>query len=242
MSTISAEELSSVFVEVADTLVRDFDVIEFVQMVTSRTAALIDAAAVGLLLSDHDGRLHVMAASNEATMLLELFQVQNEEGPCLDAYTTGRAVTNADLREAADRWPVFAPRAADAGFRSVHAIPMRLREEVIGAMNVFTTRGGELSAPDVRIIQSLADAATIGLLQQRAIHRRELLTEQLQSALDSRIVIEQAKGALARIHGVSVDEAFTLLRTYSRRTSSRLGDVAAAVVNDPAAVPELTSG
>lgn len=242
MSTISAEELSSVFVEVADTLVRDFDVIEFVQMVTSRTAALIDAAAVGLLLSDHDGRLHVMAASNEATMLLELFQVQNEEGPCLDAYTTGRAVTNADLREAADRWPVFAPRAADAGFRSVHAIPMRLREEVIGAMNVFTTRGGELSASDVRIIQSLADAATIGLLQQRAIHRRELLTEQLQSALDSRIVIEQAKGALARIHGVSVDEAFTLLRTYSRRTSSRLGDVAAAVVNDPAAVPELTSG
>src|SRR5450755_1950358 len=136
MPTVSRERLAEVFVEMADTLVDDFDLIEFLQTVTLRTAELVDVAAVGLLLADHHGRLQVMAASDEQTKLLELFQVQHQEGPCLDAFLTRRPVVNADLRSAGAHWPRFAPRATEVGFRSVHAIPLRLRNTVIGALNL----------------------------------------------------------------------------------------------------------
>jgi len=242
MPTVSRERLAEVFVEMADTLVDDFDLIEFLQMVAVRTAELIDVSAVGLLLADHHGQLQFMAASDEATKLLELFQVQNHEGPCLDAFRTRAPVVNADLREAADHWPLFAPRAAQSGFRSVHAIPLRLRSNVIGALNLFGADAGALEPDDVKIVQALADVATIGLLQERAIQRGEVLTEQLQGALNSRVIIEQAKGALARIHGVGVDEAFQLLRTYARRNNQKVSDLAHAIVTDPSSVPRLTGG
>jgi GAF domain-containing protein len=240
MPTVSRERLAEVFVEVADTLVEDFDLIEFLRTVTTRAAELTDVAAVGLLLADPHGHLQFMAASDEQTRLLELFQLQSRQGPCLDAFTTGTAVINADLRRADARWPVFAPHAAQLGFRSVHAIPLRLRNRVIGAMNLFGTDVGGLAPDDVAVVQALADVAAIGLLQERAIHRAEIVTEQLQGALNSRIVIEQAKGALARIHDVDVDAAFTLLRAYARNHNRKLTDVALAVVTDPASIPDLT--
>ena len=137
MTTVSAERLSEIFVEVADTLVDEFDIIEFLHMVADRVAGLVDARSVGMLLADQRGQLQFMAASEESVRLLELFQLQNDEGPCLDAFRTARPVVNADLGTAAERWPRFAPRATADGFRSVHAFPLRLRNEVIGALNVY---------------------------------------------------------------------------------------------------------
>lgn len=240
MTTISAERLARIFVEVADTLIDEFDLIDFLQMLVTRAADLIDGSTVGLLLTDQHDELRFMAASDESTKLLELFQVQNREGPCMDAYRTGRPVINVDLRHGAARWPLFAPRATAAGYRSVHAFPLRLRREVIGAMNVFGAAPGiTFEDADVQILQALTDLAAISLLQERSIHRGEILTEQLQGALNSRITIEQAKGRLAQAHGITTDEAFTLLRTYARRGNHRLSDVAATVVTDLTQLPDL---
>jgi GAF domain-containing protein len=240
MPTVSHERLAEVFVEVADTLVDDFDLIEFLRTVTARAAELVDVAAVGLLLADAHGQLQFMAASDEETRLLELFQLQHHEGPCLDAFLSGTPVVNADLRTATHRWPVFAPHAAGLGFRSVHAIPLRLRSRVIGALNLFGADAGSLEPEDVRVVQALADVATIGLLQEQTIHRGEILTEQLQGALNSRVIIEQAKGALARTHDIDVDRAFDLLRTYARNHNRKLVELAHAVLTDPTSVPDLT--
>ena len=231
--TVSAERLAKVFVEVADTLVDEFDIIEFLQMLADRAASLVDASTVGILLADQRGRLHFMAASDENTKLLELFQLQNHDGPCLDAFNTARPIINVDLRAAGGRWPRFAPHATASGFRSVHAFPLRLRGEVIGAMNVFGTDVGGFDDTDVQIVQALADVAAIGLLQERAFRRSEILTEQLQGALNSRIVIEQAKGAIAQLDNITVDEAFELIRAYARRTNTRLGEAARQIVTDP---------
>jgi len=240
MTTVSAERLATIFVEIADTLVDEFDLLEFLQMLTERAAGLVGAAAVGLMLADQRGRLEFMAGSDENVRLVELFQLQNQEGPCLEAFQTGVPVINVDLSTAGGQWPQFAPRATAAGFLSVHAFPLRLREQVIGALNVFgDTTGGDLSENDVPIIQSLADVATIGLLQERAIRRGEELTEQLQGALNSRIAIEQAKGAIAQMQGITVDEAFAVIRAYARSHNHRLIDLAHTIVTDLASLPEL---
>jgi hypothetical protein len=248
MTTIRAERLAEVFVEVADTLVDEFDLVEFLHMVTGQVTSLVDVAAAGLLLADHEGRLQVMAASDEKAKLLELFQLQAQEGPCLDAFRTGVAVMTDDLDGARSTWPLFSPRALAAGFGSVYAFPLRLRTERLGALNLFGTGVGTVAPADIGIVQALADVATIGLLQERAIRRGEVLTEQLQGALNSRIVIEQAKGGLAQRLGITVDEAFDLLRTHARRHHLKLGDVALAVLRDPtslddtATTPDTTSG
>ncbi|MEH1098282.1 GAF and ANTAR domain-containing protein [Micromonospora sp. CPCC 205561] len=235
MTIVSAERMAKIFVEVADTLVDDFDLIDFLHMLTERAADLVSAAAVGLVLADQHGRLEFMAGSNENVKLVELFQLQNHEGPCLEAFQTAVPVINVNLGEAHDRWPRFAPRATAAGFQSVHAFPMRLRTQVIGALNVFGgTKGGDFEDTDVPVVQALADVAAIGLLQERAIRRGELLTEQLQGALNSRVVIEQAKGAVAQAAGVDVDEAFAVIRGYARRHNRKLTEVAHAFVSDPA--------
>ena len=238
---IAVDHLAEVFVEVADTLVDDFDVIEFLESLTRHTAEVTSAASAGLLLTDPQGQLQYMAASAESVKLLELFQLQYLEGPCLDCFRTGAAVVNSDLHRAGDRWPQFAPRAVEAGFQSVHAFPLRHRHKVIGALNLFSTDTGQFEPTDVRIIQSLADIATIGLLQERTIRSAEILAEQLQSALNSRVSIEQAKGALARTHSIGVDAAFELMRDYARRHQHRLSDVAHAVVTDPGRHPDLTT-
>ncbi len=233
MITVSAEQLAAIFVEVADTLVDEFDLIEFLQMLTDRTADLVGAAAVGLVLADQTRHLAFMAGSDENAKLLELFQLQTREGPCLEAFQTGAPVINVSLGEASTRWPRFAPYATQAGFQSVHAFPLRLRSNSIGALNVFgDTKGGDFAEPDVPIVQALADLAAISLLQQRAIRRGEILSEQLQGALNSRIVIEQAKGAVAQAHHLSVDEAFALIRSYARGNNIKLTNLAQAIVSD----------
>ncbi|MBF4766180.1 GAF and ANTAR domain-containing protein [Nocardioides agariphilus] len=223
---ISTTHLSSVFVEVADTLVADFDLVDFLHTLTDHAAAISGAEAVGLVLADHRGALRFMAASNESGKALELFQLQNHEGPCLDCYRLQHPVVNADLRQAQERWPQFAPRAIAAGFLSVHAFPMRLRNEVIGALNLFGTEDNRFEPDDVRVVQALADVATISILQDRAVADAEQLSAQLQVALNSRIVIEQAKGALAQQRGCTVDQAFEMLRTEARSTRRRLVEVA----------------
>ena len=227
---ISAAHLSDVFVEIADTLVDDFDLILFLHSLSEHVAAVSEAEAVGLLLADQHGPLRFMAATNESGEMLELFQLQNSEGPCLDVYITGEAVVNADLTQSVERWPTFSPRATEAGFTLVHALPMRLRDQIIGTVNIFGTEALRLDQEEVKVIQGLADIATIAILQERSIARAEALTEQLQGALNSRIIIEQAKGALARSAGVSVDEAFEIMRTQARSTRTRLVDVAASLL------------
>lgn len=241
MTMVPAERLAEVLVEVADTLVDEFDVIEFLHMVTAHTSDLVRAEAAGILLADHHGRLHLMAASDERAKLLELYQIQADEGPCRDCFRQGQPVIDANLADAHQIWPNFAPRAVAAGFRSVHAFPLRLRDTVIGALNLFGSDVGTMAHADVRIVQALADIATIGLLQERALRRSEVLTEQLQAALNSRVTIEQAKGVLAQIHAISTDEAFELLRTFARGHRQRLGEVAQAITEDPTSVPGLTT-
>ncbi|HEY6647247.1 MAG TPA: GAF and ANTAR domain-containing protein [Mycobacterium sp.] len=241
MTTVSAQRLATIFVEVADTLVDEFDLIDFLHLLTDRAASLVDAAAVGIVLADPRGRLEFMAGSNENVKLLELFQLQNHEGPCLEAFRTGHPVINVDLGAAGGRWPRFAPRATALGFQAVHAFPLRLRQQVIGAMNVFgATKGGDFHDTDVAVMQALADVASIGLIQERAIRRGEVLSEQLQGALNSRVVIEQAKGAVAQARGVSVDEAFVSIRSYARSNNRRLTDVAHTIVAGPATAEQLT--
>jgi GAF domain-containing protein len=238
---ISTTHLSSVFVEVADTLVDDFDLVDFLHTLTDHAATISGAEAVGLVLADHRGSLRFMAASNESGKALELFQLQNHEGPCLDCYRLQEPVVNADLRQAQERWPQFAPRAIKAGFLSVHAFPMRLRHEVIGALNLFGTEDHRFEPKDVRVVQALADIATISIFQERAVTDAEQLSAQLQGALNSRIVIEQAKGALAHRQGCTVDEAFDMLRAEARTTRRRLVDVAHDVLaqqhEEPGAQP-----
>ena len=234
---ISAQRLSRVFVEVADTLVADFDLIEFLHKLTEHTAAVSDAASVGLMLADEGGDLHYMAASTESARHLELFQLQHDEGPCLDCFRTGESVTIADLSEADSRWPAFAAMAREAGIRSMHGFPMRLRNRVIGALNVFDEDPMPFRPEDIKVVQALADVATIAIMQERAISRAETLTEQLQGALNSRIVIEQAKGMIAHRHGVDVDTAFDRLRAHARRSQLRLADLAREIVAGSADIP-----
>ena len=227
---ISTERLTDLFVEVADTLVADFDLIDFLHNLTQHAAAISGAEAVGLMLADHHGKLRFMAASNDTGEMLELLQLQNSEGPCLDCYSSGEPVVNADLASATERWPVFAPAAEAAGFRSVHAFPMRLRDERIGALNLFGGTDEAFADHEVVVVQALADIATIALLQERSIARSDALTEQLQGALNSRITIEQAKGALAQMAGVTPEAAFQRMRAHARSTRRRLVDVAQEVM------------
>jgi transcriptional regulator with GAF, ATPase, and Fis domain len=232
---MDAELLSDTFVDLADTLVADFDVIDFLHLLTDRSAALLGASAAGVLLADPRGQLRVAAASSEAAGLVELFQIQNDQGPCLDCFRTAAPVAAADLTSSGQQWPRFAAAATAAGFAAVQALPMRLRDQVIGALNLFAITPGGLSPDELRVGQALADVATIGLLQERHLRRSETLAEQLQAALNSRVVIEQAKGKLAERNGVDMDQAFRLLRDHARNTNQRLTDLARDFITSSAA-------
>lgn len=190
---------------------------------------LLKVDAAGLMLADQRGSLQVIASSSEQSRLVELFQLQNDQGPCLECYRSGRPVSEADLAAAGQRWPLFAPAAAGAGFAAVQALPMRLRDEVIGAMNMFMHAPGRLDETGLQVAQALADVATIGLLHERNLRHQEVLAEQLQSALNSRIAIEQAKGVLAQRLGVDMGQAFSLLRDQARAQNRRLAELADAV-------------
>jgi transcriptional regulator with GAF, ATPase, and Fis domain len=224
--------IAQAFVELADTLVENFDVVDFLQTLTDRCVELAGTDASGLMLSDQRGGLQVMTATLQRARMLELFELQVQQGPCLDCFNSGSALTNVDLTqpETTERWPAFTPAAAQAGFGTTHALPMRLRGQVIGALNLFNDKPVQLSESDLTVAQAMADVATIGLLHQRNIHEKTVLSEQLQTALASRVLIEQAKGALATHLELDVDHAFQKLRAYARRNNLTLTDVATAIM------------
>ncbi|MFB9924578.1 GAF and ANTAR domain-containing protein [Amycolatopsis halotolerans] len=230
VASSSENELLRAFVDMADTLVDEYDVADMLHRLARYCVSLLGASAAGLLLADQRGGLEVVASSDEGTRMLELLQLQTEQGPCLDAYRSGQSVTIEDIAAEAVRWPNFARMAGAAGFRSAQAIPLRLRKQVIGTLNLFGGGTSPLAGSTLNVARALADIATIGILQERAIRRGELLTEQLQHALNSRVVIEQAKGVLAHAGGVEMDTAFDRLRGYSRTHRERLSEVAEAVV------------
>lgn len=236
MIPASDQAVRATFVELADTLVAEFDVIEFLENLAHRTAELLGVDATGVLLADLGGRLNAVAASEDRAHLLELFQLQSSEGPCLQCYRQGTPVSVPDLATVEQRWPQFAPAARRAGYRAVHALPMRLRNDVIGAVNLFGETPGALAEPALELGQALADIATIGILHERAVRRHEVIAEQLQTALDSRVLIEQAKGVLAERLGVGVSDAFTMLREQARRTNTLLSALAGAVLDGKVAV------
>jgi transcriptional regulator with GAF, ATPase, and Fis domain len=233
--------LAKAFVELADTLVADFDVVDFLHVLTNRCVELLDVQAAGLMLADQGGQLRVMACSPERARLLELFELETDEGPCLDCYRTGQPTVDTRLGEPDPRWPRLGRQARAAGFQSVHALPMRLREDIIGVLNLFSSSPRPIPENDARIGQALADVATIGLLQQRAIQHRQVLAEQLQGALNSRVLIEQAKGVLTERLHIDMDEAFETLRSYARRHNRRLTDLAQDVIDGAVDAAQLTT-
>jgi len=223
--------VSRAFVGLTNSLVDGADVVDLLSQLTADCAQLLDVASAGLLLADPRGVLHVMAASSERTRSLEMFQVQRGEGPCLDCFHTGMAVSVPDLSEQAEKWPRFVGAAADAGFASVHALPMRLRDHVLGALGLFGNRVGALNDDDLSLGQSLAHAASVALVADRATADTAMISEQVRTALNTRVQVEQAKGLLAQQGGMAMDQAFAALRGYARNRGLRLGDVARLLVS-----------
>jgi GAF domain-containing protein len=231
---------SSTFVELVDTIVSDFDVIDLLTVLSSRCVELLGVAAAGILLADEAGNLRVMAASTDQIGLLELFQIQNDEGPCLDCYATGQQVAVSNLA-AGSRWPKFTDESLAAGYQSVCAIPLRLKHRVLGCLNLFIAEPVALVARDVALAQALADVASISIIQDEATRQATIREGQLQHALTSRIAIEQAKGALSQSSGYDMAQCFDLLRDYARRNNRRLTDVASDISSrrlDPSVVTQ----
>ena len=222
--------LAQTLVELADTLVDDFDVVELLTLLADRCVEVLGVAAAGLLLVAPEGDLRVMASSSEAIRVLELFELQASEGPGMDCFRTGLPVVNQDLATVNGRWPRFGPEALAAGFHSAHSLPMRLRTTTLGALNLFRGEPGAMDAADIVAAQAFADVASIAVLQHRAAHEAQIVNEQLTHALNSRIVIEQAKGVLAERTGVDMEQAFAQLRQHARNHNLRLVDVARDVI------------
>jgi len=223
-------ELGEAMVALADDLVADFDVIEILTTLTGRCVSILGASAAGLMLAGPDGVLRVIASSSEQMRLLELFELQNEQGPCLESFQTGEVVSHHDLEGATDRWPLFAAEALSSGFGSVYALPLRLRHHVIGALNLFQSTGETFEADSLRAARAFADIATIAILQYRASLRSTELADQVNSAWHTRVTIEQAKGIIAERQHLDMEGAFAALRHHARENDVNLSDVAAAIV------------
>ena len=232
MTTTSTREtrLSTAFVKLADTLVDDFDVVELLHWLVEECTDILDTQAGGLLIVDPAGELQLVASTSEDAQLVEVFQLAAGSGPCLDCFNTGTAVTVGDISAESWRWPEFAAEALRLGYKSVHATPLRLRGQTIGTMNLFSHHIGALKPEDIAIAQALADVATIGILQERHIRSANVISEQLQSALDSRVLIEQAKGVLAATLPTNMNNAFAILRTHARNNNLSLRKVAEDVI------------
>lgn len=223
-------ELARAFVTLADTLVADYDVLDLLQNLVDTSVSLLDSEAGGLLLADEFGTLTLVASTSEESSLVELLQLESGQGPCMEAFRTGEIVEVVDLSTDHGVWPDFRKGALEQGFRSVLAVPLRLRNETIGTLNLFRPTVGPMIPADIAIARGLADIATIGIIQERAVRESDIARQQLQHALNSRVIIEQAKGVIAQLHGVSMDEAFRTLREYSRNNQVALRDVADLVV------------
>lgn len=229
--------MARTFVEVADTLVADFDVVDLHTLVVERCVEIFSVDAAGTMVAAADGQLRVMASTNEAAKALELFELQAQKGPCFDCYHSGEPLVNVDLSTPDGRFRDFAVAAAHHGFVTVHALPMRLRDEMIGALNLFQTTG-DLEQVDIDAAQALADMATIAILHHRASINAQALHDQLDQALTSRIIIEQAKGMVAALDDLTMDEAFEKLRAYARRNNRLLADIALEVTDGSLALDD----
>jgi GAF domain-containing protein len=223
--------LARTLVDLADSLVDEFDVVDLLTTLTDRCVELFQVDAAGIMLVSPEGGLRLMTSSSETMRLVELYELQAQQGPCLDCYNEGQPIASGDLSDNVARWPLFAPVALAAGFHSVDAIPMRLRRNVIGALNVFHTGNASLAAGDIVAAQALADVATIAILQHHASVSALALNDQLNQALNSRILIEQAKGVIAEREQVDMDGAFTRLRNYARNHNRRLVEVASDIID-----------
>lgn len=245
MSRVAADRehlLSRAFVGLADILVDDYDVIDLLDRLVGYSVELLAAEAAGILLADSQCRLRVVASSHEDAQVMELLQLQADEGPCLECFHTAAPVSIPDLADTAGRWPAFIAASEQRGaYRSVHALPLRLRGQAIGTMNLFHSAPGALPKSDLALGQALADVATIGILSERAIRRGEVRAEQLQTALNSRVIIEQAKGVLAQRGNLPMDEAFDRLRRYARHHHARLSEVAHQVIETDLATDVLSA-
>lgn len=228
---IGTERLSKVFVELADTLVDEFDVVDLMHVLTERSVDLLGADAAGLMLADQHGGLRLMASTLERMHALEVFELQVTEGPCFDCFHVGEPVVNVDLGDAMAQWPSFTLSAVALGYRATYALPMRLRGQVIGALNLFTEEAAHMSDEDITVGQAMADVATIGLLHERNLREKTVLSQQLQVALDSRVLVEQAKGVLSERADISIGEAFARMRSHARSTRTTLTSVARAVID-----------
>jgi GAF domain-containing protein len=225
-------------VEMADTLVEDYDVVDLLTGLADRCVDLLGVSAAGVMLASPAGSLALVASSSEAMRLLELFELQEQEGPCLDAFRTGEPVGHEDLQAGAGRWPSFSAAALRAGFASASALPLRWRELTLGALNLLSVTRAPMAKADVIVARAFADLATLSIVQHRADAEAQRLNEQLSAALTSRVVIEQAKGVISERAGVDLAEAFSRLRAYARNRNQRLTDVAWAAIDgtlDPAA-------
>jgi hypothetical protein len=236
------QRLGEVFVSLADTLVADYDVIDLLYNLSTACVELLAVDTAGIMVTaDGRGSLRTVASSHERTELLELFQLQNDEGPCLDTFRQGRPVTCLDLGREGGRWPTFSAHAHARGFRSVHTRPMRVRDTVVGALNLFGNQVGAMPETDLYTAQALADIATISIIKDRTAGTLNQLVEQLQTALKSRVVIEQAKGMIAARLDVDMDDSFSRLRHYARSHNERLTEVAQKFLDgaiDPAVIAQ----
>lgn len=226
---INENLLIRTLVELADNLVEDFDVVDLLSHLAVRCVEVLDVAAAGVMLASPSGVLQVVASSSEAMRVLELYELQADQGPCLECFAAGEPVINVDLATASARWPRFAPQAVGAGFRSVHALPLRLRGLTIGALNLFRSNEGTLDPAGITAVQGLADIATIAIIQHRVTIDAQKLNLQLSEALNSRIAIEQAKGKISQAANVDMDRAFQRLRSFARNHNLHLSSVAADV-------------
>jgi len=222
--------LAAAFVTLADTLVADYDVVDLLQTLVDTCADLLDADAAGLLLTDGIGDLEVVASTSEESRLVDILQLRTGIGPSVECFRTGKVVAVADIRTLDGDWSEFRRESLEQGFLSVHAVPLRLRGNVIGTMSVFRSVAGALTSEDASITQGLADVATIGILHERALRESDIAQQQLQHALNSRVIIEQAKGVIAQTRGIGMDDAFRMLREYSRSNGRGLREVAEQVV------------
>jgi GAF domain-containing protein len=223
--------LLETFARLADTLVADYDVVDLLQMLVDSCHELLDASAAGILLADQDGLLELVASTSEASRLVEMMQLGADAGPCIESFRTGELVSVPDIGSVRTEWARFRDSALEQGFAAIYAIPLRLREETIGTLNLFRFSSGELNPQDLIAARAFGDVATIGILHERSLRESEIVREQLQNALSSRILIEQAKGIIAYVRNVSVDEAFTIIRDHARSSHSGIGALAAQIVN-----------
>lgn len=231
MNDVTQRQLLETFVKLADTLIDDYDVVDLLQLLVDTCRDVLDTTAAGILLADSRGELEVVASTSEASRLVEMMQLSAEQGPCIESFRSGKRVSVPDIEDSKPEWWQFRGSAIAQGFRSMDALPLRLRDSTIGTLNLLRSSAGAAPEDTILAAQAFADVATIGILHERTLREGAILSEQLQAALNSRIIIEQAKGVVSHTRGVSIDEAFTLMRDYARSHSLGLSVVAARLVD-----------